>query len=184
MHHIMRFLLPIFFIIVLLPGCNQNGATMDHGPFKTYEDQTQHFRIDYPSNWTIDTSSKEVSVGFESQEENVFDRYREVLSVTAYPLPATAESLIDNYQKGMIEGLKKRSPELELVKTSTLKIDNVPAFQLVYKGERNKISLTTIITVVLKNKRGYQIAFACQGENYEKYMPIIEKAISSFKITE
>lgn len=182
MYHVIRyFLLAIFiFINVLLPGC----TPIADDQYKTYEDKNNHFTIDYPGDWTVNTSFKDVTVGFESPAENVFDRYPEVLSVTAYPLPATAESPIEHYQRETIERLKEWSPELELVNSSTLTVHNIPAFQLVFKGIWDNVTITTLVTAVFKDKMGYQIAFACAGENYDEYMPIVEKAISSFKITE
>jgi len=172
----------IFLVSVLL-GCSKNNLSAKTTEFLTYEDKNNHFSINYPSDWSVDTSQKDVSVMFDAPKESDQDIYTENISVTAFSLPVEATSPMENYKNGIIETVKKQSPGIEILNTSSLTINNQPALKIEYKGKRDNIELAYQMTYVFKGKMGYVMVFASVNGDFDKYSSTVDKIINSFKVT-
>ncbi len=170
-------------IVCLLLGCSQNNLPAKKTEFQTYEDKNNHFSINYPSDWSVDTRQKDVSVMFEALKESDQNIYTENISVTAFSLPVEATSPMENYKNGIIETVKKQSPGIEIINTSSLTINNLPALKIEYKGKRDNIELAYQMTYVFKGKMGYVIVFAYINGDLNKYSSTVDKVINSFNVT-
>ncbi|PSJ86362.1 hypothetical protein C7R93_28640 [Brevibacillus fortis] len=82
----------------------------------------------------------------------------------------------------MIETIKKQTPGIEVLNTSNLTINELPAIQILLKEKRDNVDLSHQMTVVFKGKTGYVIGFTCLEGDLDKYSTTTDKIINSFNI--
>ncbi|MGO0062876.1 PsbP-related protein [Brevibacillus fluminis] len=176
--------LQILSISFLLFGCSTSNSSHGNVEYLMYKDNEHHFSISYPSTWSIDSKQPNVGVMFDSPKENDQDLYTENVSAGVFSLPTEATSPIENYVDGMIDTIKKQTPEMNMIKTSSLKINNVPAIQIIYTAKRDNLDLAYKVTYLLKGRVGYIIVFTCLNGEIDKFSPVVDTMINSFVITD
>ncbi|GAB1529179.1 MULTISPECIES: PsbP-related protein [Brevibacillus] len=178
----LRILLQIIFVVTLMSGCSQTNKPVETTEFIKYEDKTNKFNISYPKDWIVDTTRKNVNVLFNSPKESEKDVYTENITVKAFTLPEEASSPMENYRDGMIETIKKQTPGIEVLNTSDLKINELPALQILLREKRENVDLSHQMTVVFKGNMGYVLGFTCLDGELDKYSSTTDKIINSFNI--
>ncbi|MGG4453638.1 PsbP-related protein [Brevibacillus porteri] len=178
----LRILIQSLLVVSLLLGCSQTKIAEETNEFLKYEDKNNKFTISYPKDWTFDTMQKNVSVLFHSPKESEQDVYTENITVKAFALPAEAISPLENYKDGMIETIKKQTPGIEVLNSSNITINELPALQILLREKRDNVDLTHQMTVVFKGEMGYVLGFTCIDGELDKYASTIEKVTNSFKI--
>ncbi|MBG9945077.1 PsbP-related protein [Brevibacillus formosus] len=178
----LRILIQSFFVVSLLLGCSQTKIAEETNELIKYEDKTNKFTISYPKDWTIDTMQKNVSVLFNSPKKSEQDVYSENITVKAFVLPEEAISPMENYKDGMIETMKKQSPGIEVLNTSNLTINELPALQILLREKRDNVDLSHQMIVIFKGKMGYVIGFTCLDGEFDKYATTTDRIINSFYI--
>lgn len=175
-------LIQCIFLVSLLLGCSQNNVAAETTEFLKYEDKNNNFSINYPSDWTVDIKQKDVSVLFESPKESVQDVFTENITVKAFTLPDEATSPMEKYKDGIIDTIKKQTPGIEVINTSNLTINDLPALQILISGKRDSVDISYQMTVVFKGKIGYVLGFTCLNGDLDKYSTISNEIINSFKV--
>ncbi|WP_188068707.1 PsbP-related protein [Brevibacillus brevis] len=180
----LRILIQSLLVVSFLLGCSQTKIAEETNEFLKYEDKNNKFTISYPKDWTLDTMQKNVSVLFNSPKESEQDVYTENITVKAFALLAEAISSMENYKDGMIETIKKQTPGIEVLNSSNITINELPALQILLREKRDNVDLTHQMTVVFEGKMGYIIGFTCLDGDLDKYSSTIDKVTNSFKILE
>jgi len=159
--------------------------------FKTYVNSTYGIKIQYPSNWEIDTyqgSEGEnivYAVDFNSPYENDSDRFADSVSIEVEKLSAKNMEL-DKYAESIINYYRESFNLIESNTNSTLA--GYPAYGLTYTlvyhrfGE-NDINIKAREIGVIIGDKAYYISYYAEATKYDNYLPIIQKIIDSFKIT-
>ncbi|EJL29924.1 PsbP-related protein [Brevibacillus sp. BC25] len=178
----LRILIQIIFVVTLMSGCSQTNKLDETTEFMKYEDKINKFTISYPKDWTVDTTQKNVNVLFNSPKESEQDVYTENITVKAFALPEEAISPMENYKDGMIETIKKQTPGIEVLNTSNITINELPALQILLREKRDNVDLSHQMTVVFKGNMGYVLGFTCLDGELDKYSSTTDKIINSFNI--
>ncbi|TQK75005.1 PsbP protein [Brevibacillus sp. AG162] len=178
----LRIIIQSLLVVSLLLGCSQTKIAEETNELLKYEDKNNKFTISYPKDWTVDTTRKNVNVLFNSPKESEQDVYTENITVKAFTLPEEATSPMENYRDGMIETIKKQTPGIEVLNTSDLTINELPALQILLREKRDNVDLSHQMTVVFKGNMGYVLGFTCLDGELDKYSATTDKIINSFNI--
>jgi hypothetical protein len=154
--------------------------------FLSYENNDFGFSIQYPSDWkkeeetTSKSSNVNIAVSFVKQdgsqinsEADFYIRTEEFLGRNV-----TLEEFAQ-IQKAYTSSLLAVSSFNE---TKTI-VGNRPAWQLEYEfkgiGGTNRLGINSLI---INDDMGYSIVFTTDKKSYDKYFPLAQKIIDSFKI--
>jgi serine/threonine-protein kinase len=154
--------------------------------FLSYENNDFGFSIQYPSDWkkeeetTSKSSNVNVAVSFVKQngsqinsEADFYIRTEEFLGRNV-----TLEEFAQ-IQKAYTSSLLAVSSFNE---TKTI-VGNRPAWQLEYEfkgiGGTNRLGINSLI---INDDMGYSIVFTTDKKSYDKYFPLAQKMVNSFKI--
>ena len=162
--------------------------------FKTYVNSTYDIKIQYPSNWEIDTyqgsEGEDIvyAVDFDSPYENDSDRFPDSVSIDVERLSAKNMEL-DKYAESIINYYRESFPSFNLIESNTNStLAGYPAYGLTYTiiysrfGE-NDINIKTREIGTIVSDRAYYITYHAEARKYDNYLPIIQQMIDSFKIT-
>ncbi len=162
--------------------------------FKTYLNSTYDIKIQYPSNWEIDTyqgsEGEDIvyAVDFDSPYENDSDRFPDSVSIEIEKL-STKNMELDKYAESIINYYRESFPSFNLIESNTNStLAGYPAYGLTYTtvysrfGE-NDINIKAREIGAIVGDKAYYITYYAEATKYHKYLPIIQKMIDSFKIT-
>jgi hypothetical protein len=165
-----------------------NSTNLSNSTYLTYKDNDLGFRIQYPSDWTIENRNAQFS------------------SVIGFIAPdGISEVDVRVFPKGDYKSIKEVGDEefknsdvytlLGYYRNSTTMLDGKPAFRAVYLytykptlfenefGYKSSISKGTFIgTLVPEKKSIYALAYLADPPDFDNNRPIFEKMIDSFKI--
>jgi len=182
---IWQFILPLVFLLQVmvfaqisdLPSAN---AQVDE-EFLTFESKENGVVIQYPNDWEVATEIRGVIVAFFSPLENEDDQFSESLTVGSQVVldNVTLDISVNN----TINYFKQFS-DFNLIDSQPTTLAQNPAWKIVYQLSSQERDVKTIKVFTIKDHVGYSITFGAESENFAKYLPIVEKMIQSFMITE
>jgi 4-amino-4-deoxy-L-arabinose transferase-like glycosyltransferase len=162
--------------------------------FKTYVNSTYDIKIQYPSNWEIDTYQGSEGenivyvVDFNSSYENESDRFPDSVSIEVEKLSAKNTEL-DKYAESIINYYRESFPSFNLIESNTNStLAGYPAYGLTYTtvysrfGE-NDINIKAREIGAIVGDKAYYITYYAEATKYDNYLRIIQKIIDSFMIT-
>ena len=155
---------------------------------KPYNSAKEGFAMDYPATWQLDDTSHPHFVTFLSPLENEEDKFDEAMNVTIAKLqgPITLDKFVNNN----LEHLKKsRSKDtITIRRKEDVKIGRLPAKRIEYTlkyaaSGKNPAPPPAryLIYVIFKNKTAYTITAVAQFDTYDRYLPIFQQTVESFR---
>ena len=170
---------------------NNNKTSQDTirvSNFSTYKNPLYEFRIEYPSNWTIDENTTD-EVHFRSPYERnegvsmlSSDAFSEQLGIFLNPSFITTKSSPGASINEIIELAKETRIGFNLIERNQITFEGNLAYKLVWidfdPELRTQLKHMGIITMVGNNT--YYIEYTAESANYERYLPVIDRMISSF----
>ena len=172
-------------------GSNMSNNNNDSNTsFLTYENPIYGGSIDYPSSWTYLESQEEPSANTTifsivdiappiSEDPNVVTNFQIGIENLQSPIS------LDQYARTVVNSYRG-NPNFSLVSVdvnSTL--SGRPAYEIVFSDitedgiERKSVERGTVDE---SNNRAYYIAFNTETPIYEKFLPIVQTMIDSFKL--
>ncbi len=169
----------------------QQGSPLiseDNATLSTYSDEDIGFKINYPSDWTQDTSNTQhyTVVGFYSPNKDV--------GVEIRVFPTGDYKSIKEYGDKTF----KQAEDLTLLqyyRNSTTSLSGKPALKAIYITTSNPglygnifgYQSTTskammVATMVPEKKSIFAIVYSGGSSNFNKYLPTVEEMVKSFKI--
>ena len=148
-----------------------------------YENLDRGFRVNYPQTWSKQNRDDFFASGvvFFSPSEDNSDPFKERVSVLVEEL-GSEQSLSDYTEQSVAEIKQLSDPNIEAAIPVTLGADE--GRQIVYRGEENGSPVQRMQSWSLKGDRAYVITYTAQPDQYETYLPIVEKIIESFQTIE
>lgn len=170
-------------IITITPSQGNTTTITTSSPFLTYENPTYRIRIQYPSDWEkLEFSQRNIVVIFRSQPENASDTKLENLLIQVGNLPSQNIPL-DEVVRANINNLKQSLIDFELIELNATTLSgNNPAHKVVYTNREGEDELKTMQVVSIKEDKIYLITYTAEASRYDRYLPIIQKMIDSFRI--
>ena len=148
--------------------------------FTSYENTDHGFKLDYPEVWSSQNRDDFFATGvtFFSPLEAESDNFKERVSVLVENLPSDVS--LDQYTEDSIAEIKKLS-DPNAGEAETVNFGAETGRQIVYVGEVNGNMVQRMQTWTITNNRAYILTYTAQPENYDDYLPTIEKMIDSFE---
>jgi hypothetical protein len=137
----------------------------------TYDDPILQFSIGYPSNWTV--SQGEDTASFEISDTN------EEFNVLTEPFLSLDPS---EYAREKLN--EQRKYGLEIIGLNETSINRQPAAQAQYRiSTLPSETMALSYFMVTDDYTGYRLLYAVDDDEFSRYLPIIERMVSTFRIT-
>ena len=146
-----------------------------------FENQEQGFRIDYPEVWTQESRDGIFARGavFSSPLEDASDKFQEQISVSVEDLPSNM-SLAEYTDESLAQIEKLSDPNV--APPQTVNLGDKTARRVIYNGLEDGNWVRRMQTWSVVGDRAYVITYTALPENYDSYLPTVEKMIESFEI--
>lgn len=156
---------------------NPKRPTVSNGEWFVYTSSEYNIKINYPISWLEYCKPHPiVLVMFKPLNKTISSDFPEALSLSVVELSSNTESLKNAAEK-IIRAYEEKDNNFKLLKRKSTKLSGIPAYQLKYiLNGRQFLHLLTV-----KDKRGFQLFYVAKPENYNSYLPIIEKMINTFE---
>ena len=156
--------------------------------YLNYKDKDLGFSIEYPSDWTIDNANSQfyTVVGFDPPNKDAS------VDIRVFP-KGSYKSIKDFGDKNF-----KESDEQTLLayyRNSSTVLGGKPAFKAIYLttynpslfenafGYKSSTSKAMMVATVVPEKKSiFAVAYFAKSNNFDDYLPTIEKMINSFQI--
>jgi hypothetical protein len=135
----------------------------------TYDDPILQFSIEHPSTWEI--------VQYEDMISFLIPDTYYTLSVETEPLLTLDHS---DYARDTLNEIRGRV-KMEVIGINETSINGHPATMAQYHSGGNSTFLGYFM--VTDDHTGYQVSYATDDDQFSRYMPIIDRMVSTFKIT-
>ena len=159
---------------------------------ETYENPGFGFTMQYPSTWSVTQVREDPSAPangslvaiFKAPTESQTDMYQEnlLLNVQGFPNGITLEE----YTENSLNDFRNMSDTVQIFESSPTTLSGLPAHEIVYTSSPNpgqNLKKMQVFTVVNDNM-AYILTFAAEDAQFNKYLPDVQKMISSVKIDE
>jgi hypothetical protein len=156
--------------------------------FLLYENPTIGIKMEYPANWVKIEEEQQAFqypnvVVFRPSQQNNSDMFIENLTISVESI--AQNTTLDEYTDVTVNLYSATNFDLVESDTTTTLAGN-PAHKAIFeyrtKGEGNESKLLQIWTV--KGSKAYRITFQADPERYSEILPIAQKMIDSFKISD
>jgi hypothetical protein len=152
-----------------------------------FESPTHGVSMSYPSNWTLSTSGlPEYTqiIAFYSPLSNISDTIPARLSISVFSYENNI-SLIDftNMTLSSLNG----SQQFGIISSGPITIDSKPGYQVILStlpSMQNPIPFGLMNTWTVAGNNVYLLSYSSDSSEFSRYLPLVEKMISSFKIHE
>jgi hypothetical protein len=156
-----------------------------------YENANYGFQIMYPSNWEklefsegIEEGGRSIVVRFLSPAEGVSDSFREYVIIEVDKNIQSNKMPLDKYVRSHIDSLRRSLQGFNVNELNITSLAHNPEEKVVYSYRDSVIGTAKIMEVWIRNpNKLYLISFNTDATKYFQYLPLIEKMLSSFKIT-
>jgi hypothetical protein len=153
--------------------------------FVTYENSTYGIKLQYPSSW--------------DKEENGTRQDTETDIVTFFPHAGNSNASLDviiddisdekgipltQYATDSLSDLKQSLKNFKLTGSTTNNVlSGLPAYKSIYTYSGENTIFKDIEIGTIKANKAYILTYEAGVNEYDRYLPIIQKAIDSFQIT-
>ena len=179
-------------IIIIFISIHQAIAeSANDKDLQIYENANYGFQIMYPSNWEklefsegIEEGGRSIVVRFLSPAEGVSDSFREYVIIEVDKNIQSNKTRLDKYVSSHIDSLRRSLQGFNVNELNITSFANNPEEKVVYSYRDSVIGTAKIMEVWIRNpNKLYLISFNTDATKYFQYLPLIEKMLSSFKIT-
>ena len=143
-----------------------------------FQDSSNGFKIEYPSNWTkIESDDK---VQFFAQLTDLNDQYFERITFDINESPRALNDLVNSF----VDFYSLALNDFRIIDSLPVNITNHDAYMIIFSNKNSQLQDETQIVIFLKmdKNRFIQITFSSESKTYPIYSPIVQKMINSFEI--
>lgn len=192
--------LSLSLLLYWLPEIVFANANAQIARFLTYINSQYHFEIQYDSNWQkiefspgIEDNDRNIVINFLSPSEGGLDTFREYLIVEVgdiHSQQSSTYSSLSQYVLNQINDYKKSFRGFQLIESSNKTRSSVSngyllSSDIVYTYNDPIVGKIKVMEFYFINKdKIYFLSFKSDAMKYQTYLPIIQKVVSSFRITQ
>lgn len=151
--------------------------------FSSYEQSSLGITVKYPQSWQrqdIDNIFTQELVTFLSPQSSDTDNFKEkvILSIKDY------SGTLNQSKDVFTQDINKTLPSAKIIKTTSTTLAYKPAFEIVYtwKDEQQDLNFKNLQIWTLKGNKAYILTYTAKEEDYDKFIPVVEKMIKTFEI--
>lgn len=145
---------------------------------KTYTDNQAGLSINYPSTWEYQANPRTVFILIRPLEkqgqvfrENVNLIINDDQDLTLQEFTGVAKMQL----RKQLQGYKELS-------TETVELGGKQYAKIIYQHNTNNLPLKVAYYILLHNGKAYNLTCSSTQANFEKYLPVFEKMVSSFTV--
>jgi hypothetical protein len=146
--------------------------------FVTCELPAYGIKIEYPSDWfKYERGLKPpIVIGFRSPRAHASDTFLESVAIALVNAPNVK---LEQFTKANITDLKNKRHDFLIVESVQTVMAGQDAQKIVYDANGKRI----MIVVIMREGKVYEIIYIAEQTKYDNYLPIVQKMIDSFEIT-
>lgn len=147
--------------------------------FETYE--TEVFKIQYPMNWSLQTSNDfGASFAISSPLLNSEDKFSENVNLIVQNLKGQNVSLDQyvNISKNQLKSL----PKCQFIESKRFSKENLEYHSIIFKAFLQERKLKIQQMYLIKNNFAYVLTFTALEKDYDMYKNTSKKVLNSFKL--
>jgi hypothetical protein len=152
--------------------------------FLGYENSKIGYKLKYPDNWNISESKYNTIFYPITEEQKIKEQqqpsiYLTIANTSLLDVPISLESIVEE----TINNLNSTLTDLKLIESTSMFLnnDNI-AHKLVYSFNEFNKSITNMDIGLIANNDLFLLSFSAFSNNYNKYLPTVEKMIEYFEI--
>jgi hypothetical protein len=146
--------------------------------FVTCELPAYGIKIEYPSYWFKCERglSPPIVVGFRSPKEHPSDTFSETVVIA---LVNAQNMKLEQFMEANIIDFKNKRRDFLIVESVENVLAGQDAQKIVYDSNEKRI----MIVATMREEKVYEIIYIAEPTKYDNYLPIVQKMIDSFEIT-
>jgi eukaryotic-like serine/threonine-protein kinase len=168
---------------ILLRSPDTQTADIETQPLslESYENRDYGFTINYPQGWEQEQRDDFFTRGvvFNSSLDGSTDNFEENISILVENLPPNTS--IEGYTNDSIREIQKLS-DPNVTTPQSVSIANKMGKTVTYQGEDNGQSVRRKQTWTIDGDRAYIVTYTATPEQFDTYLPTVEKMLESFAI--
>ena len=142
-------------------------------------------RTQYPEGWEIiiqNASDSLLSLRFNSPLENDTDSYSENVRLVIDTVSNNTD--LSNFTSETLTSYLELYPDLEFTRLSSTNLTSsaIPAYELVASHTQEGLNMMQIFAI--EDDKVYSISYLSEMSRYYTYLPVVEKMINSFEVTQ
>lgn len=147
--------------------------------FTTWKDPAAGMSMKYPKQWQPIKTAQGTIIAFLSPKDNALDIFQENINIAKQDLSETP-MLLDEFTTIATAQLETVFNNIEIVESRDTVIDYKRAHRLSFtaKAEQN---MRVLLVWFMDGDNAYTITYMAIEEEYNKFLPMIEEMLSSFK---
>ncbi len=150
-----------------------------------YESPVYGIRTQYPDGWEIiiqNASDSLLSLRFNAPPENDTDSFRENVRLVINTVSNNTD--LSNFTSATLTSYLELYSDLEFTRLSPTNMTSsaIPAYELV--ASRTQEGLTFMQIFAIKENKVYSISYLSEMSRYSTYLPVVEKMVNSFEVTQ
>lgn len=149
-----------------------------------YSNNSYHFQVAYPDNWTTTTPKGSLSsiIVFTSPADDGTKTFQENIRIGREDVSKTPKITLDAFQDTGFKSLREQAKDAIVAEKNDLTINSLPAKEVVYKLTVGKIKGYTRQVLIRKDNFVFLITYSATQENPLLYKDIFDQIVHSFKI--
>jgi hypothetical protein len=146
--------------------------------FVTCELPAYGIKIEYPSDWfkCEQGLSPPIVIGFRSPKEHPSDTFSETVAIA---LVNAQNMKLEQFMEANIIDFKNKRRDFLIVESVQTVLAGQDAQKIVYDSNEKRI----MIVATMREEKVYEIIYIAEPTKYDNYLPIVQKMIDSFEIT-
>jgi photosystem II reaction center protein PsbP len=162
---------------------DQQAQSASATNFTVYKNSVLGVRVEYPSNWTVVENLTYGKVNFNGPLPNFLARGGPAAHMSVF-LPPYLNPSVDNIVNSYITRISKTSLNFKLIESNATTIAGNTAHKVVYTWVSSLLGPTeSVIVYTINHGIAYSLGFGVSVDQYSTLLPIIQKMIQSFEIT-
>lgn len=150
--------------------------------FLTYTNPNYGVEINYPMDWDIMENYMGTVAIFLSPQENPNDDFRDNANIVVQDLSGMSMDL-EQYNSLSMTQLQQLITKFKVIEPiSITMLAGIPACRIKYQGKQGKLKLQWYSIWTIMDNAAYVVTCTAKQDSYNKYLPIFNEMISSFRI--
>lgn len=155
--------------------------------FALYKNSQEGFSIQYPEKWAKQEGAYETIVTF-SSPQGANDTFLENVNILTEDVTAFPGLTPEEYEQGSVEQIKQALTQIKnfkQVESKSMTLSGMPGRSVAYTSTvvANNLNVYTRQFITINNNKVYIITYTSSQNDPNKYMDLVQKMVSSFKIT-
>jgi predicted DNA binding protein len=156
----------------------QSQAVTDR---KEFSNET--YKVQYPSDWRIDTSKRMgTDVVISSPKENDDDKFVENVNVIVQNLNGQSIDL-DKYSHASEEQIKTLATDGKIYESQKITRGEIEHYKIIFTMTQGIFKLRIEQYYFMKNDKAFVITFSAESDKFDKFQVVGEEILNSFILT-